>query len=143
MSFLCPEAKLFKIEKFLLNYACFKHPWVLKVMSMSVDINNKIVLWLWSPGNFFCILEQLFSRIRFFPEYHQWELPRIAWTLIRQNVVEKLIPDPLTKIKIEHLFRSTAWNAIKFVFIVQVEFFQNALVQNKCCPLSFTLNKAF
>ena len=139
---------------------------MLEVMSMSVDTNNKIVLWLWSPGNFFCILEQLFSRIPFFPEYHQWELPRIAWTLItaspsppppfptplrekpfkknhRQNVVEKLIPDPLTKIKIEHLFRSTAWNAIKFVFIVQVEFFQNALVQNKCCPLSFTLNKAF
>ena len=57
---------MFKIEKCILTYACFKHPWVLEVMSMSVNINEKIVLWLWSSGTFFFISEQLFSRTPFF-----------------------------------------------------------------------------
>ena len=43
---------MLKIEKCIINYACFKHPWVLEVMFMSVDINEKIVLRLWSPGTF-------------------------------------------------------------------------------------------
>ena len=73
---------MFKIEKCILNYACFKHPRVLEVMSMSVDINEKIVLWLWSPGSFFFNSEQLYLRTPFFPEHLQWMLARIAWTLI-------------------------------------------------------------
>ena len=46
---------MFKTEKCILNYACFKHPWVLEVMSIPVGINEKIVLRLWLPSNFFNI----------------------------------------------------------------------------------------
>ena len=35
-----------------------------------------------------------------------------------QNVVEKLVQDPLKKVKIDHISGSTVWNYIRFVFIV-------------------------
>ena len=75
-------AKMFKIEKCILNYACFKHPWLVEVMSMLVDINEKIVLSLWSPGRCFLNLRAAIFKNTFFPEHLQWVLPRIAWTLI-------------------------------------------------------------
>ena len=62
---------MFKIEKYILNDACFKHPWVVEVMSLSVNINEKIVLRLWSPGSLFFVSEQLFLRRNFFPAHLQ------------------------------------------------------------------------
>ena len=44
VSILYLEAKMFKIEKCILSYACFKNLWVLEVTSMLVDNNEKIVL---------------------------------------------------------------------------------------------------
>ena len=72
---------MFKTEKRLLNYACFKHPWVLEVMSMSVEINEKMFC-DYGYLAVFLISQQLFLRTPFFPEHFQWVLPRIAWTLI-------------------------------------------------------------
>ena len=54
------EAKMFKIEKCILNYACFKHPW----------------------SSYVIISEQLFLGSPLLPEHLQWALQRIAWTLI-------------------------------------------------------------
>ena len=73
---------MFKIEKCILNYACFKHPWLVEVMSMLVDINEKIVLSLWSPGRCFLNFRAAIFKNTFFPEHLQWVLSRIAWTLI-------------------------------------------------------------
>ena len=42
---------MFKVEKCILNYVRLKHPWVLEVIPLSVNINEKIVLWLWSPSS--------------------------------------------------------------------------------------------
>ena len=41
VSILYLEAKMFKIENYILNYACFKHPWVLEVMPMPVETTKK------------------------------------------------------------------------------------------------------
>ena len=60
------KAKMFKIEKCISNYVCFKHSWVLEVMSLSVDINEKIVLWPWSPGSFFYFRAANFKNTFFF-----------------------------------------------------------------------------
>ena len=54
---LCLQAQKFKVKKFILNYASFKHCWVLEVMSILVDINEKIVLWLRSPGSCACLFQ--------------------------------------------------------------------------------------
>ena len=35
-----------------------------------------------------------------------------------QNVVEKLVPDPIIEIKLEHISGLTVWNGMQFVFIV-------------------------
>ena len=90
MRILYLEAKMFKIAKCILN-ACFKNPWVLEVMSMLVDINEKIILWLWSPESSFFISEQLFLRTPFFPEHVHWVLTRIAWTLIRGRYFRQIL----------------------------------------------------
>ena len=73
MSFLCLEAKMLKIETFILNYACFKHPWVLSVMSMLVDVLVTRQFFYFRAASF---------KNTFFPEHLQWVLLRIAWTLI-------------------------------------------------------------
>ena len=46
-------------------------------------------------------------------------------------------------IKVEHIYRSTVWSFIQFIFIVcQYEGYQNILKLN-CSPLTFTSYKAF
>ena len=60
-----------------------------------------------------------------------------------QNVVEKLVPDPFAKMKIEIISEGLVSNIIKFVlFYIQVEFYQNIL-KLRFRPLAFILYKAF
>ena len=111
---------MFKIEKCILNYACFKHPWVLEVMSMSVDINEKIVLWLWSPGIFFFNSEQLYLRTPFF---------RSTSSECLQGLLERWLPLRILKVQSckshnnKYMIASTQiTNTEIFVFIAALVF---------------------
>ena len=58
-------------------------------------------------------------------------------------MVEKLVPEPFPKMKIEHISGSIASSLIQFTFIVwQVEGYRNIL-KLSCRPLAFTSHKAF
>ena len=57
-------------------------------------------------------------------------------------MVERLVPDPLWKINIEHISGSTVWDVINlFLLYVQVEVYQKIL-KLRCWPLTITLHKA-